>query len=482
MNRFVGGSLQGEFMARVRHLDPARCLVVPVDIGKWSAMALVADHFGQVIVEAFEFALTEAGVQSLLVAIARAEAARGAQVCRVGVEATGHYHRTLVARLAAAGAEVVQLNPAAVKEARSQQLLRTLKSDQRDLGAMAELMVRGGGRPAQARTDTLAAQLAWVIHRRRKLGAHQALANQVQSQLDLVFPGLAGCFSNLLGAKAGRVILAEICDPDRICRLGADRLRAFVTRRGVRMSRPKAAQVFDAARQALRLPEAERAVLEVVLAADVALLGALETELARAEAALAEILPATPAAILCSLPGVGVIRASAYGAGIGDPRRFPNASAAYRASGLVPTEYDSAGKHRRKGQRISREGSVLLREAIIELGKGLTGHDEDFAAYRRRLIAVEHKTPAVAAVAAGHRAHRLAFAMLRTQIPYDPARWRASLIANRPASTRVSTHTTATRKSGRSPTTNRSEPKPRPPAERARSNVDLTMKPKGLRR
>ena len=416
-------------MARVRDLDPGRCLVVPVDIGKWSAMALVADHYGEVVVEAFEFPLTEAGVKALLVAIGRAEAARQAQICRVGVEATGHYHRTLVARLGAAGAEVVQLNPAAVKEARSQQLLRTLKSDQRDLGAMAELMVRGGGRPAQARSEVLAAQLAWVTHRRRKLGAHQALANQVNSQLDLVFPGLDTCFANLLGAKAGRVILADICDPDRICRLGPQRLRGFVARRGVAMSRPKAAQVLEAARGALRLARGERDVLGAVLAADVALLGALEAELARAEAALTEILPSTPAAILTTLPGVGVIRASAYGAGIGDPGRFPAASAAYRASGLVPTEYDSAGKHRRRGQRISREGSVLLREAIIELGKGLTGHEPDFAAYRRRLIDIERKTAAVAAVAAGHRAHRLAFAMLRNQIPYDPGRWRASVAA-----------------------------------------------------
>jgi transposase len=245
--KFVGGALQAEFMARVRDVDPSRCLVAPIDIGKWSAMALVADHYGKVIVEPFEFALTESGVQTLLVAVARAEAIRQAEVCRVGVECTGHYHRTLVSRLGAAGLEVVQLNPAAVKEARCQQLLRTLKSGTRDLGAMAELMVRGGGRPPQVRSDTIAAQLAWVSHRHRKLGAHQALANQIQSQVDLVFPGLSGCFSDLLGAKAGRVILADICDPDRVCHLGAERLRAFVAHRGVRMSRPKAAQVLDAA-------------------------------------------------------------------------------------------------------------------------------------------------------------------------------------------------------------------------------------------
>lgn len=328
---------------------------------------------------------------------------------------------------------------------------------------MAELMVHGGGRPAPARSDALAAQLAWVVHRQRKLGAHQALANQIQSQLDLVFPGLAGCFASLLGAKAGRVILAHICDPDRICRLGAERLRAFMARRGVRLSRPKAAQILDAARAALRLPAAERAVLGEVLSADVALLAALEGELARAETALAEILPATPAAILTSLPGVGVIRASTYGAGIGDPWRFPNAGAAYRASGLVPTEYDSAGKHRRRGQRISREGSVLLRQAIIELGKGLTGHHDDFAAYRRRLIDQEKKPAGVAAVAAGRRAHRLAFAMLRSQQPYDPARWRDSITANQPATTTPHRKsTTPNQQSDRSTKPQRSRPTTRP--------------------
>jgi transposase len=200
------------------------------------------------------------------------------------------------------------------------------------------------------------------------------------------------------------------------------------------MTRPKAAQLLEAARGALRLPQAERAVLGAVLAADVDLLRTLEVELARAEKALADILGATPAAVLTSLPGVAVIRASTYGAGIGDPWRFPNAAAAYRASGLVPTEYDSAGKKRRRGQRISREGSVLLREAIIELGKGLTGHDDDFAAYRRRLIDEEKKPPGIAAVAAGRRAHRLAFAMLRSQQPYDPARWQDSVIAAQPSS------------------------------------------------
>ncbi|HVF15108.1 MAG TPA: IS110 family transposase [Acidimicrobiales bacterium] len=414
-------------MARIRGRDPERCLVVPVDVGKSAAMALVADHYGEMVVPPFEFALTETGFAVLADSIARAEEARSAEVVRVGVESAGHYHRTLVARLRAGGHEVVELNPAAVKEARAQQLLRRLKSDARDLGAMAELMVRGAGRCPAVRTDALATQAAWVAHRRRKVGARVALANQVIGQLDLVFPGLDGCFSDLLGARAGRVIVTHICDPDRVRRQGVDGLRRFVARRGVALSGPKATQVVEAARVALRLPDAERAALGHVLAADLALLASLEVGITVAEAALGEVLAATPAAILTSLPGVAVVRASNYGAGIGDPSRFPNAAAAYRAAGLVPALYESAGRSR-SGQHISREGSVELRQAIIELGRGLSQHEADFRDYRRRLLD-SGKPASVAAVAVGHRAHRLAFAMLRDQKPYDRARWTESVAA-----------------------------------------------------
>lgn len=412
-------------MERVRGADPAACLVVPVDVGKWSAMSLVADHHGEIVVAPFEFRLDEPGVRGLLRVIEAEVTARRAVVCRVGVEAAGHYHRTVVARVRAAGVEVVELNPAQVKEARAQQLLRRLKSDERDLGAMAELMIRGAGRLPQVRDDAMAAQVAWVAHRRRKVAAHVALSNQIQGHLDLVFPGLGACFDGILSTKAGRVLVRDLADPDRMRRLGVEGLVAFVARRGVQLRRPKAEQLIDTARVALRLPAAERAPLAALLAADVVLLNALDAEIDRAEAALTSVLPSTPAGVLTSLPGVGIVRASAYGAGIGEPDRFPNAAAAYRASGLVPAEYSSAGRAR-GGQHISREGSVELRSAIIELGRGLAGHDPDFAAYRRRLRS-SGKRPLVAAVAVGHRAHRLAFAMLRDQQPYDPDRWAAAV-------------------------------------------------------
>src|SRR5260370_6646109 len=236
----VGGQLQAQFMARIRGRDLQRCLVVPVDVGKSTAMALVADHYGEVVVEPFEFPLTEPGFAVLASAIARSEAARSAEVVRAGWESAGHSHRTLVARLRSGGYAVVELNPAAVNESRAQQLLARLKSDARDLGAMAELMVRGAGRQPALRTDALATQAAGVAHRLRKVTARVALANQVIGELDLVFPGLDDCFKDVLRAKAGRIIVSNISDPDRVRRQGVEGLRRFVARRGEALSTPKA--------------------------------------------------------------------------------------------------------------------------------------------------------------------------------------------------------------------------------------------------
>ncbi|WP_406337550.1 transposase [Streptomyces sp. NBC_01620] len=64
---------------------------------------------------------------------------------------------------------------------------------------------------------------------------------------------------------------------------------------------------------------------------------ALEEEIAKATAELSTVLPDTPACVLTSLPGVGIVTASAYGAAIGDPARFKNAAGAYRAPASSPS-------------------------------------------------------------------------------------------------------------------------------------------------
>lgn len=207
-------------------------------------------------------------------------------------------------------------------------------------------------------------------------------------------------------------------------RLGVEGLQRFTARRGVVLRRPKAEQLHRAAAKgAATAAGRKRACRAAVLTADLELLKAMRAQIAESEQRLAVVLRDTPAGVLSSLSGIGVVRASNYGAALGDPARFADAEHAYRASGLVPASYESAERARR-GQGISRGGNVELSNAIIELGRALAQRDPDFARYRATVA--NRRKPLQAAIAVGHRAHRLAFALMRHGEPLRPGSARSS--------------------------------------------------------
>ena len=144
-------------MERVRGIAPRRCLVVPIDVGKRSAVSLVADHEGRVVHDPFGFPMTMAGARRLVDVAAATERSADAGSVRFGIEAAGHYHRVLASTLHAQGLDVVELNPAAVKMARTQVGQARVKTNVRDCLAMAELLVRGQGWPLGDRLG----QAAW---------------------------------------------------------------------------------------------------------------------------------------------------------------------------------------------------------------------------------------------------------------------------------------------------------------------------------
>jgi transposase len=420
---YIGGAEQGRFVERIRNAERDRLLAVPIDVGKRTAAALVCDFWGEIVTAPFEFDLNESGFTKLRAELARAEACRDIALTRVGVEQAGHYHDTLVARLQHEGLDVVVLSPSQVKENRSQNLLRSVKTDTRDLAAMAELMIRGLGRRPELEDGPVARQAVLVAHRRRKVKARKALKNQVLATWDLVFPGLDGCFTDLLSTKIGTVLLAEAMTPARVQQMGPERFRAFCANRGVAVDRAKADQIVEAAKQAFHLPNVRAKAFLEVLVADARLMQRLDSTIAAADQLLTEVLGDTPAKVLTSIPHIGVVRASNYGGTVGDIGRFTGSDQVYKLSGLVPKLYDSAGKHR-AGLPISREGKVELREAILELGKGLRQGHPDFGDYARKMKQ-RGKPGGVILCALGHRANRLAFAMMRDQVSFDPARWPA---------------------------------------------------------
>jgi transposase len=395
-----------------------RLVGVPVDVGKSSAMAMVVDFSGRRLAAPFEFTLDRAGVAGFAARVRQALPA-GVALVRVGVEACGHYHRPLVAsRVLPADWQVVEFNPAWVSAQRRVNGTGRTKTDPIDLVAIADLILAGRGYESVVGDEALVELAAWATHRRRRVEARSAVKNQLTGQLDRAFPGLGAALSSVLGTKVGRLVAAEFSDPDRLARLGVARFRAFAAKRDVRVSVTVAQRLVAAARQALPTPEA--GVARQVLTADLALLAALDGQLAEVDARLTALVPATAYGVLTSGPGWGPVRAAAYAAGVGDPARWPSHRQVYRAAGLNPAQYESSGRRRDGG--ISREGSVPLRRAILDLGVGLWHCDPAARNYAAGLRE-RGKPGAIITCALGRRANKIAFAMVRDQTPYDPTCW-----------------------------------------------------------
>jgi transposase len=82
-----------------------------------------------------------------------------------------------------------------------------------------------------------------------------------------------------------------------------------------------------------------------------------------------------------AIDGVGRILAAIFVAEIGDVSRFPNPEALCSWAGLTPRHRESDTKVRRG--RISKQGSVLVRWALIETVAGGHGGPKLTADYRR---------------------------------------------------------------------------------------------------
>jgi transposase len=120
-------------------------------------------------------------------------------------------------------------------------------------------------------------------------------------------------------------------------------------------------------------------------------------------------------AILKSAPGVGFVTAEVVLSELGDVSRFRNSKAVSAYAGLVPAVRQSGGK-RSKDLKITKEGSGLLRWALVESAWRLVGTSPKWSALFGRLKQRKGSKRAIVAVA--RKLLCVLYAMLRTRTPY----------------------------------------------------------------
>lgn len=133
--------------------------------------------------------------------------------------------------------------------------------------------------------------------------------------------------------------------------------------------------------------------------------------------AMAEQLPAV--ALLLTIPGIGLLTATALVAFIGNAQRFPSGRHFASYIGLTPREY-SSGLRQRLGH-ISKRGDRYLRTLLIHGARSVLLHARTAQPDRLRTWAhaLNHDRPHnKVAVAVANKLARLAWAVWTRQVPY----------------------------------------------------------------
>ena len=402
----------------LRQAVPATALVVAVDPGKVSNRVWLTSGERGLLAEPASLPVLREGIDTLA-GLMVASGVAGPPI--IAVEATGGLHRAWVSELERRWPGSVRLfAPSETQAARAQVGSRRYKTDDRDCAALVWLARQGAGRPVVHTTvDPL---IGAVRHRRGLVADRRVLQQRLHDQLQALCPGLS--------APAGHGRGLDLADPTGQAVLACaaafagrpPTLRSLTARAPGRLTQATARFWIDRWRRLLP-PPADAELRAERLGRDLARHQALQADITAVQDQITRLLMTTPGQILTTLPGVAIIRAASFAAHSLPIARFPTPDHLYAATGLAPATYKSASLTRRG--RISRQGLPEHRDALMGIAWGLSQHSPSFRE-RDRELRSRGMRPIQARVALARHACRLCHALLRTQQPFDEARYRAA--------------------------------------------------------
>ncbi len=131
------------------------------------------------------------------------------------------------------------------------------------------------------------------------------------------------------------------------------------------------------------------------------------------------LVPASPAAVLDTIPGVSPLLAARYLAHLGHPQRFVSAAQIWSFAGFDLVSEES-GDFRRSGH-ISKKGDPGLRDTLYLIGLHTSQYLPAIAQAKQRALK-RGKSDLLATLHAAHKANRLCHHLLYHQRPFDPNR------------------------------------------------------------
>jgi len=373
------------FTSEIRDMDLRQVLIVPIDISKKLHRALVANYFGDILVEPFSFENTLEGVKQLEERIEEAKQQASARKIFVAMEATGHYGENLSEHLCGRGYVVLAVNPYAVKLKRDGSLT-WCKTDDIDLGAIGSLVLDNVVSEG-ARVRGVYYNLRLAVRARRKAATTMGrLKTEVRCLMDRLFSGLGEerCFKNI-GTRSVREFLKCNPTPRRVLAMGERGLEKLGQYKKIRFSKEDLAGILRSASNALSKAQDEQDVLIDLLQEKLAGLDVMEERVKFWERKMGQYFMQTPGVWLLSISGVGVTMAAEFVGETADPSHFPGGGSYVRYAGMESRSKES-GQFHSSTRPITKLGSAKLRYAVMIIAQNVMWKNRYFKHFAVRLI------------------------------------------------------------------------------------------------
>lgn len=327
----------------------------------------------------------------------------------------------VVERLLEAGHPVVPIHPNAFNAARPRWGASRAKSDPKDSYCLADYLRTDGHRLRVVHQLTPAAQGLRALSRLRDdhVEAKVAATNRLASLLEAHWPGAGTIFGRLDSAIA-LAFLGDYPTPESAVRLAEARLAMFCRRHSY-SGRRSPAELLSRLREAPVAPTTlEPEVLTELVRAQVRLLSGLLATIADLDRALGAALLANPkAALLASLPRIGVINLAQVAAEVGPVlERTVDCEHACAEVGAAPVTKKSG-----KGEAVNfRWAAVAQARKALAIFADNSRHSSPWAAdlYRRARARGKRHPHAIRIVMRAWM--RVIWACWHTGIAYDPTR------------------------------------------------------------
>lgn len=378
-----------------------------IDIASERHMLARLDDQGAPVGKPTPITEDRAGYETLLKAL-------GPPPVLVAMEATGHYWKNLFAVLAAAGHEVVLLNPFVARRFQDSSLERT-KTDAIDAQGLARLAFEKRPEPTHLHDEVAETLRELVRHRDRLRQDFDDRIRQLHRLVDLGFPeftryvrGLDSMLATCLLAQYPTAHAFARATPRRLAKLRYDG-RHFV---GAEL----AEQLVEAAKTSVGQHHGPAYKLQAVhICQDLDLWRKRLADIERDIEGLLETHQVGK--LLTTIDGIGPQSAARIIAAVGDPARFKSPAALAAYLGVVPGLKQS-GKSTRTRAPTAPMGNTRLRMALWMPVLTAVRRNAWLRAFYQRLRTAG-KPPKLALVAAMRKLMHAVYSVAKHRRPFE---------------------------------------------------------------